>query len=388
MGTFPAALLAGLGLDVAGRRASGSAPLRLVVGVVAVGFALALLGGPPARWAGIGMVGALAALLVAPGARAVRPLAWALVVLVAAERVLATRNTVMLTENLPATFFAAPPAVAFLRDHAGSERVLVVKDWKRRFPYMEKAGELWGFHVAQDYEPLVVAAYRKVYGPLGGAIVGPLFTGRVQPGPEDPGWRMLDLLAVRYVVVARNVPWVPRGAARFRPVYVGGDATIYENVKSVPRVFLAGRWRVVADRADALQAVVGPGFDPRADVVVDGAAPPEPPAAGAAGEARIVAEGNERVVVDVESPAGGLVVLGDLDWPGWHATVDGEPRPIVRANFLFRAVAVGPGVHEVVFGYTATRVTVGALVSLATLVGVVALGPLDRRRRAPTVGPA
>jgi uncharacterized membrane protein YfhO len=57
------------------------------------------------------------------------------------------------------------------------------------------------------------------------------------------------------------------------------------------------------------------------------------------------------VALDVESDHAGLLVLHDIYYPGWEATVDGEPRPILRANLLFRGVEVGPGRHRVEFRF-------------------------------------
>jgi hypothetical protein len=45
--------------------------------------------------------------------------------------------------------------------------------------------------------------------PLAGSAPGHFFTGRVQPSPQDLGWRMLDLLAVRWVVVPPTARWGP-----------------------------------------------------------------------------------------------------------------------------------------------------------------------------------
>jgi hypothetical protein len=72
--------------------------------------------------------------------------------------------------------------------------------------------------------------------------------------------------------------------------------------------------------------------------------------AGAAGGARIRSYSNTEVIIDADVPhGGGHVVLNDIWHSSWTAEVDGEPAPTLRANVMFRAVAVQQGHHEVRF---------------------------------------
>jgi uncharacterized membrane protein YfhO len=74
------------------------------------------------------------------------------------------------------------------------------------------------------------------------------------------------------------------------------------------------------------------------------------------------------VILNVDAPGDGWLVLADTDYPGWVATVDGEEVPIYRANLAFRAVQVNAGQHEVRFDYQPGWLLPGALVSLLALV--------------------
>jgi hypothetical protein len=78
----------------------------------------------------------------------------------------------------------------------------------------------------------------------------------------------------------------------------------------------------------------------------------------------------------------GWVVLADTYYPGWVATVDGEPAEIIPANHAFRAVAVRAGTHTVRFEYRPRSFAVGAVVTLLSLVVWVAGAVMARRRPA------
>lgn len=62
-------------------------------------------------------------------------------------------------------------------------------------------------------------------------------------------------------------------------------------------------------------------------------------------------EDNGTVACRVEAEAPQFVVVTDSWYPGWRATVDGEPARLYRANSSFMAVAVPAGRHEVRLEY-------------------------------------
>lgn len=79
------------------------------------------------------------------------------------------------------------------------------------------------------------------------------------------------------------------------------------------------------------------------------------------------------VKLSVDSDNGGWLVMRDVWYPGWRATVDDAQREIFKADYLFRAVPVPPGKHLVEFKYRPTSFIVGMFVSVAGFVGVFLL---------------
>jgi hypothetical protein len=119
------------------------------------------------------------------------------------------------------------------------------------------------------------------------------------------------------------------------------------------------------DGAEAALAVMDdPAFDPAQQVVI--ALPPDAPADALDGSerGRVAPSGEpdaarvsfmvytpERAELRVTAPADGWLLLADAHDPSWAATVNGEDRPVYRANVLFRAVEVTAGESIVVFEY-------------------------------------
>jgi hypothetical protein len=61
------------------------------------------------------------------------------------------------------------------------------------------------------------------------------------------------------------------------------------------------------------------------------------------------------------------LVLSDVWYPGWQARVDGKPVQLLRANYLFQALRVPAGEHQIVLVYQPLAFWGGAALSLGAL---------------------
>lgn len=165
----------------------------------------------------------------------------------------------------------------------------------------------------------------------------------------------------------------------------GPDARIYRNEQALPRAFVVGAQVPVADGERALGAIGNPLADlrrvavtekpiagiPRASILSGPAVP---------GRARITRYRDEQVDVRSRARRAGLLVLTDLHYPGWKATVDGRPTDIERVDYLMRGVRVPAGTHDIRFTYVPASFRAGWLLSLAGLALVGFLLVTGRRR--------
>ena len=177
--------------------------------------------------------------------------------------------------------------------------------------------------------------------------------------PLFPSYRstLANLLGLRFIATGVPIETIDRSlkAADFPLVARTADGYIYENPAALDRVLFATEAKS-ASFAQMLQDGIWPNADLRTTVLLEkapAAEPQRPP-----GRVRILSYANTEVVVEADSPAGGWVVLNDLWHPWWFAEVDGKAAEILRANVLFRAVAVPPGRHMLRFVF---RPLAGAL---------------------------
>ncbi len=76
----------------------------------------------------------------------------------------------------------------------------------------------------------------------------------------------------------------------------------------------------------------------------------------------------------------GLVILADTFYPGWHLTIDGRPAPIWQANRIMRGAAVPAGEHTLIYAFQPASFRIGAIVSTAGVIALVALLGSSRQR--------
>ena len=87
---------------------------------------------------------------------------------------------------------------------------------------------------------------------------------------------------------------------------------------------------------------------------------------------------------EVNSTKGGVVVFSEIYYPGWTATVDGEPVEVGRVNYVLRAIKVKPGNHKVILNFdpqTVKTTEVIAYIAYALLILVIALLAFKRMRK-------
>ena len=174
-----------------------------------------------------------------------------------------------------------------------------------------------------------------------------------QYSPLLPSFRatLEDMFGVRFIAISVPVEQIDRSikpgdlnfVARTKSAYV------YENPRAFPRVMVASDWRI-ADFAEMMKLGLWPNVDLRRTAVLE-RSPAGLSASAAGGTARLVSYQNTEIVIEAEAPSGGLLVLYDVWHPWWLASVDGKPAEILKADVLFRAVALTPGKHTVRFSF-------------------------------------
>lgn len=74
------------------------------------------------------------------------------------------------------------------------------------------------------------------------------------------------------------------------------------------------------------------------------------------------------ITYTVNSTKGGVVVFSEVYYPGWTATIDGQPAELGRVNYILRALNVKAGKHEVVLDFHPTSISTTETIAYAALI--------------------
>lgn len=91
-----------------------------------------------------------------------------------------------------------------------------------------------------------------------------------------------------------------------------------------------------------------------------------------------------RLVYEASSPKDGVVVFSEIYYPGWQATIDGQPVDIARADYILRAMNVPAGKHTIEMWFDPTSLHTTESIAYAALafllIGVMILVWLNRKK--------
>lgn len=185
--------------------------------------------------------------------------------------------------------------------------------------------------------------------------------------PPDRLYGLLGALNVKYLITLAPAPSGDLSLVRHAPEY---PSWLYRINGSIPRAYVVSRAIEEKNPVEVIKRLSRSSFDPLKEVILE-----QPFPISTNGEfrskAEIVAYAHQSVTINASLNGSGLLVLADSFYPGWRAYVDGKETKILRANLFFRAVPLSPGEHMVEFRYQPLSFTIGWVISLLTLVGII-----------------
>lgn len=194
-----------------------------------------------------------------------------------------------------------------------------------------------GYHAAKlrRYQELIDAYIAPEINSLMNAVAEA--QGDMTAIKGDSIWPVLNMLNMRYAII----PLQNGETAPLKNQYAQGNAWFVDQLTYV-------------DNANQELAALGK-MDLRHEAVADKKFQKQLGQAVAQDynnvSVNLIAYEPNELKYDVKSAKGGVLVFSEIYYPGWTATVDGQPVDVGRVNYVLRALQLKPGNHQVVLQF-------------------------------------
>jgi len=154
---------------------------------------------------------------------------------------------------------------------------------------------------------------------------------------------------------------------------------VYENPHALPRALVVHKAMLAESSEQVLAFLQQDMFDPRSTVVLETTLAQnnsKNDEINHSEKMEITRDDPTSIEIEVDLLTPGYLVLLDNYYPGWTATVDGTPTPILHANYFARAISLPLGYHTIHFNYWPRSFQLGLMLSATGWVIIVGLNLL------------
>lgn len=301
-----------------------------------------------------------------------------------------------------------PPAAAWLKQDPDEFRImslLSVEEGRHRNEDLAEflqsnTSMTWGIQTADFRGSLLLKRYYALHEAI-------LWELTHSPDAARALAPFLGTLNVKYVL-ARSSVTLPG----WDPVYHSARATMWKNPAFLPRVFLVdkvvpevlevraewfhkathlrleeyhqrvSRWDTRVEDSQVIDNILARPVQYGTTAVVAMPGIPSNLRVDESSSVRaLLPKRQDRMRFETRTTAPALLVISNNHYPGWTATVSGEPAPIYRANYVSMAVLVPAGRNEVELRFVTPGFRLGMLGSGISLSVLLAIWIVARRRR-------
>lgn len=254
-----------------------------------------------------------------------------------------------------AYIYPSTKTTQFLQKQPGQFRIMATDSrvFPPNFPAMYHIQSIEGYDplYLRRYGELIAASERKspdISSPFG-------FNRIITPHNYDS--KIIDLLNVRYVLSLSDID-----SPKLKKVFQEGETRIYENMNVLPRVFFVEETKLANTKQESIKLLMNKNTNLLETAIIEFEAdllfsdidqkkwiPNNETIKWSVGKATLSQYEENKIVIQTENKGRGFLVLTDIYFPLWKATIDGKPTSIIRTNYLFRGIIIPSGKHTINF---------------------------------------
>jgi hypothetical protein len=255
--------------------------------------------------------------------------------------------------------------ISYLREHSKNWRFVSVCDRNQdRNILPPNISGIYGISDLRGYESMTCRSFSAM-----------LDKNKLQ---EHVDARLLGLASVKYIVASKHVLL----SNDLTSLFETDSLIVLENKRALPRAYMVYTGTVMASDEDVTKEMLRDTYDGKTGLFTSSTGEKVfSSAPDTTSTTQVVCDDNESVSINASTASPGYLILTDTYYPGWKCFVNGDERPIVRVNYCMRAVKLASGRSLVEFRFEPTSFSVGAYLSLASLLFVGSFSLYRIRRR-------
>jgi hypothetical protein len=165
---------------------------------------------------------------------------------------------------------------------------------------------------------------------------------------------------------------------RWRHIEDIGGVSVYENLRAMPRAWLVPE--VVSAKPEEVLRTIkssrlpdGRTFNPFQTALVEAPLIFKAMEWDEKATAQVVHLSNTQIEIHTNSRTASFLVLSDVYYPGWEATIDGIRTNIFQTNYVLRGVMVPQGGHIIKFEFKPKVFYIGATISAISFLFLISI---------------
>lgn len=212
------------------------------------------------------------------------------------------------------------------------------------------------------YDPLYLSDYAAFVSRWNGNKINDVSSFNRIITPQNTNSNIINFLNVQYILSLD-----PLNNKNYDLVLAEGQTKVYKNKNVLPRAYFISQVTKTASRQQELEML----FDESSDLLKQAFSNDfEYHVQDLSAKTTFQEYKTQSFKLKTESSKEAPLVISNVYYPGWKAYIDGNQTSVKRVNFMFQAVIVPAGVHEVIFKYQPKSFQYGLYFSLFGLLAL------------------
>lgn len=215
------------------------------------------------------------------------------------------------------------------------------------------------------YDPLYLKSYAQLVASWDAGSLRSAGSFNRIVTPQNYTLPLANFMNVKYLLSFDNIQ-----NENFSKVSEEGQTKLYENKNVLPRAYFVEKVSKLENQSQELEKITSKDFDfnnlaVSREFQLD---------SSSKGTASINSYTDQKIQIETRTQGNAPLIISNVNYPGWHAYIDGKPVHLYEANFMFQSVIVPTGAHNVLLSYMPKSFIYGLYLTAISVFVTICIG--------------